>query len=73
MLMVVFQGADGWRWHSKNGGRITASSEAFASKSNAIRAAKAHVRAVFGELHLGMRVRFDLAPRPDGSIAIGWR
>lgn len=41
----VFKGADGWRWHVRAAnGQITATSgEAFASRSNARRAAKAFV------------------------------
>lgn len=46
MRIDVFKGRDGWHWHFVSRGRITADSEAFPTKSNAVRAAKAVVRAV---------------------------
>lgn len=39
-----------WHWHFKNKGRITADSEAFPTKSNASRAARAVVTAVTNEV-----------------------
>lgn len=41
----VFQGRDGWRWHVRAAnGEITAQSEVYASKANAMRAARAFSR-----------------------------
>lgn len=37
----VFKGKDGWRWHERaSNGRIKSTSEAYASKPNAVRAAR---------------------------------
>jgi len=47
MRIEVFHGNDGWFWHFRNKGRITADSEAFPTKAHAVRAAKAVVVAVF--------------------------
>ncbi len=51
MHIEVFEtdkGSGQWYWHFRNKGRVTADSEAFPSKNNAIRAAKAVVTAVIG-------------------------
>lgn len=40
-VFEVFDGLDGWRYHERRSGRITSSSEAYASKGNAKRAAYA--------------------------------
>jgi len=47
----------GWFWHFKNKGRITAYAEAFPTRGHAVRAAKAVVKAVFKEAK-GMTVQF---------------
>lgn len=39
-----------WHWHFKNKGRVTADSEAFPTKNNASRAARAVVSAVVKEM-----------------------
>jgi uncharacterized protein YegP (UPF0339 family) len=42
LVVQVFHGADGWRWRMRSlgNGEVVASSEAYASKSNAKRAAR---------------------------------
>ena len=59
-----------WFWHFKNKGRITADAEEFPTKSNAIRAAKAVVKAVFKEAE-GMTVQF-VETEAKGVTRIKW-
>lgn len=61
--------AQRWHWHFKNRGRIVADAEAFPSKGNAIRAAKAVVRGVVN-LWPGTPVYFTQKPSPDGKRTI---
>lgn len=63
-----------WYWHfrAKNG-RITADAEAYASKANAIRAAKAVVKAVVKELNATPQFdRTTYEPNTD-CFEITWR
>lgn len=46
MHIEIFEGVGGWYWHFCSKGRVTADSEAFPSKANALRAAKAVVKGV---------------------------
>lgn len=61
MKIEVFVGSNGdWYWHfrAKNG-RVTADAEAYASKANAIRAAKAVVKGVMQCCDSGYLVKFS--------------
>ena len=60
--------AQTWHWHFKNKGRITADAEAFPSRSNAVRAAQAVVRAVVKEVSSGMGVVFKQEKKTKGTI-----
>ncbi len=79
MHIEVFEGysltnsADpAWYWHFKaRNGRIVADAEAFASRSNAIRAAKNTVKAVFAPVSGSMKVTFD-QHESEGCLVIKW-
>lgn len=63
-----------WYWHFKNKGRTTADTESFPSRANAIRAAKAVVKAVVREFH-GQHTRdpdFVTACTDKGITVIRW-
>jgi uncharacterized protein YegP (UPF0339 family) len=49
-----------WYWRFKNGGRVTANNEAFPSKSNAVRAVKAIVRAVVKDMVYVEGIQFEV-------------
>lgn len=69
MKIEVWKGKKGWHWHFRSKGRVTADSEAFPSKSNAARAAKAVVRGVAKPLY--MEPHFEAVA--DGAITtITW-
>jgi uncharacterized protein YegP (UPF0339 family) len=76
MHIEVFKGrgAQPWRWHFRNKGRVTADSEGFPSKAHAIRAAKGVVRAVLAE---GLAFRPQFRPlvldKASGAFVIRWR
>lgn len=62
MHIEVFQNEQKtqWHWHFRNKGRITADAESFPSKANALRAAKAVVKAIQAQLGLADSVlRFE--------------
>jgi uncharacterized protein YegP (UPF0339 family) len=70
----IFQSADGqWHWHFKTKGRITADSESFPSKSNAVRAAKSVVKAVLKPLSVVVQPVFtERVDEKDGGFKITW-
>lgn len=60
-----------WHWHKRNQGRITCDAEAFPTKGNAMRAAKADVRQTIKPF--GSRpVMFHAETRPDGGTILTW-
>lgn len=68
MHIEIWEGAVGWHWHFKNKGRITADAEAFPTKGNAMRAAKAVVKAVHGK---GLTVQFK-QHESEGFTVVQW-
>lgn len=75
MHIEVFCGNQGqWYWHLKaRNGKIIADNEAFASKGNAIRAAKGVVKAVFRPVSGSMKVTFNQKMNEkDGGYIITW-
>ena len=64
MKIKVFKGEDKqWYWHFERKGRVTADSEGFPNKANAVRAAKGVVQSIFKGTTLtapNARTRFDV-------------
>lgn len=66
-------GMKSWYWHFKNGSKITADAEAFPTKANAMRAAKAVVRATIKEFYgYSPTIKFYSTKTPTGSLRITW-
>lgn len=80
MHIEVFQGSSStdynrpsWYWHFKNGNKIVADAEEFPSKANAMRAAKAVVRATIKEYFGYMpMIEFRSAKTPAGCYKVTW-
>lgn len=79
MYIEIFKGKpssakspQAWRWHFKNKGRITADAEAFPTKTHAIRAAKACVRATIKEFDDGANHVFFRSMEIGDVTRIAW-
>ena len=72
MRIEVFPGKKGgWFWHKRSKGRITADAQKFLSRSHAVRASKAEVRATLK--CCGAVPRFEQKVRADGVLEITWQ
>jgi uncharacterized protein YegP (UPF0339 family) len=70
MCAEVWEGKRGFYWHFKgHNGKVTADSEAFPTKGNALRAAKSVVRGVVN-LWPGKPVYFTVTPSRDGKKTV---